>query len=110
MGIDVHHQAVIVSLEPLLKKAEAKDLWLYHLGPDGEEIWASPHFLRLELSHGRLMLSANHWELRSPVGYLRKLISNARAIVKEYNDLADRLGYEETLALESHSTNPADAH
>ena len=110
MGTDIHHQAVIVSLEPLLKEAEANDLWLYHLGSAGDEIWASPQFLRLELSHGRLLLSANHWELRNPVGYMKKLIADAHAIIREYNDLADRLGYEETLALGSHSTNPADAH
>ncbi len=54
-------------------------------------------------------MSPEHWELRNPIGYMKTLISNAMAIVDEYNQLAKQLGYEETLSLESHSTNPADA-
>lgn len=47
---------------------------------------------------------------RSPLGYMKKLIADARAIINEYNELAEQLGYEETLAVESHSINRADAH
>lgn len=44
------------------------------------------------------------------MGYMKKLIADARAIINEYNELAEQLGYEETLAVESHSINRADAH
>ena len=70
----------------------------------------SPACLRLEQSHGRLVMSPEHWELRNPVGYLNKLIANAAGIVDEYKQLTRQPGCEETLALESHSTNPADAY
>ena len=109
MSFDIHHQAILTSLLPMFKKAERKQLWFFHHGPDGEELWCSPEYLRLEQSKGRLIMSPEHWELRNPVGYLKKLIANANGIVDEYNQLAKQLGYEETLALESHSTNPADA-
>jgi hypothetical protein len=110
MTPDIHHQAILTSLVPLFKKAELEQLWFFHHSRDEEEIWCSPPYLRLEQSEGRLIMSPEHWELRSPVGYLNKLIIDARVIVDEYNQLAKKLGYEETLALESHSTNPADAH
>ena len=110
MSFDVHHQAILASLEPLFKKAEQEQLWFFHHSSDGDEIWCSPPYLRLEQSKGRLIMSPEHWELRNPVGYLKKLIVDAKSIVDEYNELAQQLDYEETLALESHSTNPADAH
>ena len=40
----------------------------------------------------------------------QQLTQTGHRRIDEYNDLAKQLGYEETLALESHSTNPADAH
>ncbi|MEM7292316.1 MAG: hypothetical protein AAF420_02815 [Pseudomonadota bacterium] len=110
MTTDVLHHAILTSLEPMFDEAEENKLWFFHHSPDGEEIWCSPQFLRLEQSKGNLVLSPEHWELRNPVGYMKKLISSANAIVDEYNELAGRLGYEETLALESHSKHPADAH
>ena len=110
MSFDIHHQAIITSLQPMFDKAEQEQLWFFHHSPDGDELWCSPPYLRLEHSKGRLILSPEHWELRSPVGYMNKLIADAKAIINEYNDLAKQLGYEETLAVESHSTNPADAH
>ena len=55
-------------------------------------------------------MSPEHWELRNPVGYLTKIIRDVSTMIEEYNLLAKRLGYEETLALESHSTHPADEH
>lgn len=110
MSFDVHHQAIIASLQPMFKKAEEEQLWFFHHSQDGEELWCSPPFLRLEHSKGHLLMSPEHWELRNPLGYMKKLIADARAIISEYNELAGQLGYEETLAVESHSTNPADMH
>jgi hypothetical protein len=109
MQFDVLHQAILTSLKPMFEKAEQEQLWFFHHSRDGEELWCSPPHLRLEQSKGRLILAPEHWELRNPIGYLKKLIADAKAIVDEYNQLATQLGYEETLALESHSTNPADA-
>ena len=109
MTFDIHHEAVLASLKPMFEKADHEQLWFFHHSNDGEELWCSPPYLRLEQSKGRLILSPEHWELRSPVGYLKKLIADCRGIVDEYYELAKQLGYEETLALESHSTNPADA-
>ncbi|MDH4124245.1 MAG: hypothetical protein OEW64_00760 [Gammaproteobacteria bacterium] len=109
MTFDPLQQAILVSLKPMFERAEREQLWFFHHSRDGEEIWCSPPYLRLEQSRGRLIMSPEHWELRNPVGYLKKLIASAKAIVDEYNQLAGQLGYEETLSLESHSTNPADA-
>ena len=50
----------------------------------------------MEQSKGRSIMSPEHWELRNPVGYLKKLIADANRIVDEYNQLAKQLGYEET--------------
>ena len=110
MTTDVLHHAIITSLEPMFAEAEDKKLWFFHHAPDGEEIWCSPQFLKLEQSKGSLVMAPEHWGIAQPVGYMKKLIANANALVDEYNDLAKRLGYEETLALESHSKHPADAH
>ncbi|MFT4730693.1 MAG: hypothetical protein ACI9UN_005223, partial [Granulosicoccus sp.] len=38
------------------------------------------------------------------------IIFEVSAKINEYNELAARLGYTETIALESHSTHPADQH
>jgi hypothetical protein len=108
MNFDIHNQAILTSLGPMFEKAEQKQLWFFHHPPDGKEQWCSPEYLWLEQLKGRLIMSPEHWELRNPVGYLKKLIVDAHRIVDEYNQLAMQLGYEETLALESHSTNPAD--
>ena len=110
MSIDVHHQAIIASLEPMFERAIAEKLWFFHHPKTGEEIWCSPEYLRLEQSNGRLILSPENWELRNPVGYMKKLIAEVTAKIDEYNHLANKLGYLETLSLESHSTHPADAH
>ncbi|MEM7209886.1 MAG: hypothetical protein AAF434_18850 [Pseudomonadota bacterium] len=110
MPTDVLHHAIMTSLEPMYAEANEKKLWFFHAAADGEEIWCSPEYLQREQSKGNLMLAPEHWELRNPVGYMTKLIANANALVDEYNELAKRLGYEETLAVESHSVHPADAH
>jgi len=110
MQHDILHQAIITSLGPMFERAEKEKLWFFNHTHDGEELWCSPEYLRREHAEGRLILSPEHWVLRNPVGYLKKLIVDANRIADEYNELAKRLGYEETLAIESHSTNPADAH
>ena len=110
MQFDVHHQAILTSLQPMFDRAERENLWFFHHSVTGEELWCSPRYLRKEQAQGRLILAPEHWELRNPVGYMKKLIGDAMKIVDEYNELAARLGYEETISLESHSSNPADAH
>lgn len=110
MSNDIHHHAIVTSLNPLFARAEQEGLWFYHQDADGEEVWCSPGYLRQEQAEGRLILAPEHWELRNPALYMKKLIDDASAIVAEYNALARRLGFEETLALESHSSNPADRH
>jgi hypothetical protein len=107
---DIHVQAILTSLEPLFETAESLKLWFYQQDEMGEELWCSPEYLRAEQSQGRLIMSPEHWELRNPVGYLTKIIRDVSTMIEEYNALAKKLGYEETLALESHSTHPADEH
>ncbi len=109
MSVHVLDQAIIASLAPMFEEATSKGLWFFHQSVDGEEIWCSPEYLRLKQSKGELILAPEHWELRNPVGYMKKLIADAHAIVKEYNEMAKRLGFEETLELISHSSNKADA-
>jgi len=109
MSVHILDQAIIASLAPLFAEAKAKGLWFFHHAPDGEEIWCSPEYLQLQQSKGSLILAPEHWELRNPVGYMKKLIAQAQAIVKEYNEMAQRLKFEETLELISHSSNKADA-
>ncbi len=110
MSVHILDHAIVASLEPMFEEAQENGLWFFHHAPDGEEIWCSPGYLRKEQAEGRLIMAPEHWELRNPVGYMTKLVDQAQAIVDEYNELVERLGFEETLALESHSTNPADAH
>lgn len=110
MSNDIQVQAILTSLEPLFQTAESGKLWFYQLNNTDEELWYSPEYLRAEQANGRLILSPEHWELRNPVGYLTKIISDVSPMIEEYNALAKKLGYEETLALESHSTHPADEH
>ena len=109
MSLHILDQAIIASLAPMFEEAASKGLWFFHHSPDGEEIWCSPEYLRLQQSKGLLIMSPEHWELRNPVGYMKKLIANAHGIVDEYNQMAKRLGFEETLELISHSSNKADA-
>ena len=110
MSIDIHHQAILTSLETLFETAESGKLWFFHRDDNGEEFWYSPGFLRSEQSEGRMILAPEYWELRNPVGYLTRIIQDVSTRIDEYNALAKKLGLEETIALESHSTHPADAH
>lgn len=110
MSVDIHHQAILASLEPLYARAREEGLWFFHHPPSGEEIWCSPEYLKLEQSRGNLILAPEHWELRDPAGYMKKIIADVTARIDEYNGLVRKLGLSETLALESHSTHPADSH
>ncbi len=101
MSNDIQLQAILTSLEPLFRTAESGKLWFYQQDQTGEELWCSPEYLRAELSNGRLIMSPEHWELRNPVGYLTKIIRDVSPMIEEYNSLAKKLGYEETLSLES---------
>ena len=109
MSVHVLDQAIIASLTPMFAEATSKGLWFFHHSPDGEELWCSPEYLRLQQSKGELIMAPEHWELRNPMGYMKKLIASAQNVVAEYNDMARRLGFEETLELVSHSSNKADA-
>jgi hypothetical protein len=108
MSNNIHRQAILTSLIPMFKKAEEEKLWFFHHSSTGEEVWCSPEFLKREQSQDKL--APEHWELRNPVGYMQGIIFEVSAKINEYNELAARLGYTETIALESHSTHPADQH
>jgi hypothetical protein len=56
-----------------------------------------------------LILAPEHWELRDPSGYMKKLLKDSQVLVNEYNELARRLKFEETIEITSHSSNAADA-
>ena len=109
MSVHVLDQAIVASLQPLFEEARAKGLWFFHHSPDGEEIWCSPEYLQFQQSKGLLILAPEHWELRNPVGYMKKLLAEARRVVGEYNEMAKMLKLEETLELVTHSSNQADA-
>ena len=109
MSVHILDQAIIASLKHLFGEAEEKGLWFFHHSIDHEELWCSPEYLKLEQSRGRLILAPEHWELRSPSGYMKKLLKDAYTLVNEYNEMARRLTLEETIEIISHSSNAADA-
>ena len=83
MVIDIHHHAIITSLNPLFDRAIEEGLWFYYHAPDGEDIWCSPEYLRSEQAKGRLILSPEHWELRNPAAwpaYSERVIRCQRAL------------------------------
>jgi hypothetical protein len=92
-------QAIHLSLEPLFKEAEEKELWFFHESNEVGEIWFSPEYLRHKQSEGEYVWAPEHWELRSPLGYLNSLRTQAEGVVKEFNGLASRLGHEKALKL-----------
>ena len=107
MSVSVGMQAILLSLEPLFKEAEEKELWFFHESAEVGEIWCSPEFLRLKNSQGELVWAPEHWELRSPLGYLNSLRAQAEGTVKEFNRLASRLGLEKALKLSEVAGTPA---
>lgn len=99
MSVSVAMQAIQLSLEPLFKEAEEKELWFFHESGEAGEIWCSPEYLRHKQSKGEYVWAPEHWELRSPLGYLNSLRAQADGLVKEFNGLASRLGHEKALKL-----------
>jgi hypothetical protein len=45
-------QAILLSLEPLFKEAEQKELWFFHESNEAGEVWFSPEYLRMKQSEG----------------------------------------------------------
>jgi len=106
MSNHVQAQAIIMSLHPYFKRAEAENLWFYYDSSESDEIWASPEYLRLMQSKGRLLLSPEHWELRNPMGYLKSLHRQAEKLIEEYNEMAERLQVPNVLLLEKQNMQP----
>lgn len=109
MSVLVQEQAILASLEPLFERAEAENLWFYHQSHDEGEVWCSPQHLRLQQSKGQMLWAADHWELRSPLAYMRALQRQAEAAVEEYNGMAKRLGQDSRLKLSKLSGGEAIA-
>ena len=99
MRVTVEKQAILASLNLLFEEAEAKGLWFYHHSSEAGEIWCSPEYLRLKQAKDELVWAPEHWELRSPIGYITSLRSQAEDLVREYNDLARRIGHQGSLEL-----------
>ncbi len=106
MSVSVAMQAILLSLESLFKEAEEKELWFFHESGEAGEIWCSPEYLRHKQSEGELVWAPEHWELRSPLGYLNSLRTQADSLVKEFNGLASRLGHEKALKLSEVAGSP----
>ena len=99
MSVSVEKQAILMSLNPMFEEAEAKGLWFFHESKEAGELWCSPEYLRLKQSQDEMVWAPEHWELRSPIGYIKSLRLQAEKIVEEYNDLAERFSYDKRLAL-----------
>lgn len=110
MSVTVQEHAILASLEPLFEKAEEKGLWFFHESLEAGEVWCSPGYLRIQQAKGELVWAPEHWELRSPAAYLKKLMIQAEATVKEYNEMAERLNNETTLTLTKVVANRAAAN
>ena len=90
-------------------EAEEKGLWFFHESIEAGEVWCSPEYLRLEQAKGSMVWAPEHWELRSPSAYLKKLAIQAEATVKEYNEMAARLKESKRLGLATLISNDDDA-
>lgn len=99
MSVSVQEQAIMRSLEPLFEEATAKGLWFFHESKEAGEVWCSPEFLKLEQSRGRLVWAPEHWELRSPTGYIKSLRVRAEQLIDEFNDLSGRFGQDKRLKM-----------
>ena len=99
MSVTVEKQAILASLNPLFEEAQSKGLWFFHHSAESGEIWCSPEYLRLKQAKDELVWAPEHWELRSPIGYIKALRKQAEELVREYNGLAKRLGHDEALEL-----------
>jgi len=99
MSVSVEKQAILMSLQPLFEEAETSGCWFYHESAEAGQVWCSPEYLRQQQSKGEYVWAPEHWELRTPVGYLNSLRIQIEAQVEEFNDLAGRLGHEKSLKL-----------
>ena len=99
MSVSVEKQAILMSLQPLFEEAETSGRWFFHESAEAGQVWCSPEYLRQQQSKGEYVWAPEHWELRSPVGYLNNLATQIEAQVKEFNDLAGRLGDKKSLKL-----------
>ena len=109
MSTSVQEQAILLSLNPLFEEAAAKGLWFFHESLEAGEVWCSPEYLRLQQTKGAMVWAPEHWELRSPSAYLKKLEMQAEATVREYNEMATRLKEAKRLRLASLIENDAEA-
>ena len=110
MSNEIQAQAIMLSLEPMIEEAKEKSLWFYHESKDSGEVWASPEFLRYQNSRGLLVWSPEHWELRSPMAYMKQLHADAGALIEEYNDLAEKLQMPSILLIEKQDMKPKKEH
>lgn len=106
MSKDIQAQAIMLSLEPLMTEAIERNLWFYHESKDAGEVWASPEFLKYQNSKGLMIWSPEHWELRSPMAYMKKLHAEAEALVEEYNEMAAKLKIPDVLLMEKQTMVP----
>ena len=106
MSVSVEMQAILLSLEPMFKEAEEKELWFFHESHEAGEIWCSPEYLRFKQSQGEYVWAPEHWELRSPLGYMKILRTQVEGVIKEFNNLASRLGHDKALKLSDVAGSP----
>ena len=104
MSVTVEKQAILASLNPMFEEAQTKGLWFFHHSSEAGEIWCSPGFLRLKQAKDELVWAPEHWELRSPIDYIKALRKQAEELVNEYNDLAKRFGHDNALELSEVAT------
>lgn len=110
MSKDVQAHAIMMSLEPMFKKAEEEGLWFYHESKEAGEIWASPSYLRHMQSKGRMVWPTDDWELRNPMGYLRQLHRKASDLIDEYNEMAEHLHIPKVLLMEKQNMKPDEEY
>lgn len=110
MSKDIQAQAIMMSLEPLYQKAEEEGLWFYHESKESGEIWASPSYLRHMQGKGRMVWSPEHWELRNPMGYLRRIHRQASDLIDEYNEMAEHMHIPKILLLEKQNMKPDEEY
>ena len=106
MSNSIQAQAIVMSLKPLFETAKVEGLWFYHDSKEASEVWASPEYLRLMQSKGRMLWSPEHWELRNPMGYMKTLHRQAEELIDEYNEMAERLQIPNVLLLEKQDMLP----
>ena len=106
MSNNIQAQAIILSLQPLFQEADSEGLWFFHDSKDYEETWVSPEYLRMMQAQGRMLWSPEHWELRSPIGYMKMLHRHAEELIEEYNSMAERMQVPTVLLLEKQDMKP----